>query len=668
MKIFRFWLIFLFFTTQVYAQPCGVPFSPSNTCQTAPYVCTLDGYCANNQGAVNSGTPNAFCGGVENNNWVKFVAGSTSFQIRISVNNCQTGQGLQAQFFFTEDCQDFEAVTNCLNPVANNQSGILIANNLIIGETYYFMMDGKNGDVCDYQYELLEGEILSPAGVLVDPISILCEDGTLDIISTAVSPNTNSTYLWTTADGNIISDPSASSITVDASGTYEVFIEDDQGCTATTMVEVVEEPTPVLDFDFISPLNCLNNLTQVLQVNVVGGNQGYDFLWTSVNGNILQGADTPSPEVNTPAEYEVLVTNQTTGCTVTGSVTVTVDIETPVAIASNGGELNCLVADITLDGIGSSFSGDFSSQWSTTNGNIVSGANTLTPLVDAAGTYELLVTNTNNGCTATASSIITLNEAEPTGADISLSQPCFGERYGSIIINDVSGGIEPYNYAFDGENFGLANERNLLEPATYTLTIRDETGCEWDTLFTIANQQELIVDLGPDETVLLGCEYDLKAYTNYPLDQIAEINWTPELVDCEFCDEARLLPLNSQMHTVQFIDINGCEGVDTVTYLVKKERNIYIPNAFSPNADGRNDHFMIYGGKDVLTVKTFKVFNRWGELLLEYNNFPPNDIAYAWDGKLNRQRVNSNVFIYYVEILFLDGWSQVYQGDVTLVR
>ncbi len=667
MKVLRLWLIFLFFTNQVYAQPCGVPFSPSNTCQTAPYVCTLDGYCANNQGAVNSGTPNAFCGGVENNNWVKFVAGSTSFQIRISVNNCQTGQGLQAQFFFTEDCQFFEAVTNCLNPVANNQSGTLIANDLIIGETYYFMMDGKNGDVCDYQYELLQGEILSPAGVLVDPISILCEDGTLDIISTAVSPNTNSTYLWTTADGNIISDPAASSITVDASGTYEVFIEDDQGCTATTMVEVVEEPTPVLDFDFISPLSCLNNLTQVLQVNVVGGNQGYDFLWTSVNGNILQGADTPSPEVDTPAEYEVLVTNQTTGCTATGSVIVTVDIETPVAIATDGGELNCLVAEITLDGIGSSFGGDFSSQWSTTNGNIVSGANTLTPLVDAAGTYELLVTNTTNGCTATASSLITLNEAEPTSADISLSQPCFGERYGSITVNDVSGGIEPYNYSFDNENFSLSNERNLLEPATYSLTIRDETGCEWDTLFTIANRQELIVDLGPDETVLLGCEYDLKAYTNYSLDQIAEINWTPELVDCEFCDEATLLPLNSQTYSVQFIDINGCEGVDTVSYLVKKERNIYIPNAFSPNADGRNDYFMVYGGKDVLTVKTFKVFNRWGELLLEHNNFPPNDFAYAWDGKLNRQRLNSNVFIYHVEVVFLDGWSQVYKGDVTLV-
>ncbi len=667
MRIFRLWLIFLFFTSQVYAQPCGVPFSPSNTCQTAPYVCTLDGYCANNQGAVNSGTPNAFCGGVENNNWVKFVAGSTSFEIRISVNNCQTGQGLQAQFFFTEDCNFFEAVTNCLNPVANNQTGTLVADNLIIGETYYFMMDGKNGDVCDYQYELIEGEILSPAGVLVDPISILCEDGTLDIISTAVSPNTNSTYLWSTPDGNIISDPSASSITVDASGVYEVFIEDDQGCTATTMVEVVEEPTPELFFDFISPLNCMNNLTQVLQVNVFGGNQGYDFLWTTMDGNILQGANTPSPEVDTPAEYEVLVVNQTTGCSATSSVTVTVDIETPVAIATAGGELNCLVPDIILSGAGSSFGGNFSSQWSTANGNIVSGANTLTPLIDAPGIYELLITNGTNGCTSTASSIITLNEAEPTSAEISLLQPCFGEPHGSIIVNDVVGGIPPYNYSLDTVNFSAENERNFLEPADYLLIVQDQTGCEWDTMVTIATRQELIVNLGRDETILLGCEYDLEAQFNYPIDQIAEINWTPE-IDCEFCEGTTLVPLNNQTYSVQVIDINGCEAVDTVSYLVKKDRNIYIPNAFSPNGDGKNDSFVIYGGKDVLEVRTFKVFSRWGELLIQHNNFPPNDFAYGWDGKMNREDLNSNVYIYYVEVIFLDGQLEVYQGDITLVR
>ena len=668
MKVIAKTILILLFFQYGNAQPCGVPFSPANTCQNAPYVCTLDGYCASNQGSTNSGTPNAFCGQVENNNWVKFVAGSTSFELKISVNNCQNGNGLQAQFFYTTNCSSFEAVTNCLDPIPNNGSGNLTATNLIIGETYYFMMDGKGADVCDYQYELISGEIISPASVLVDPISILCEGGTLDIISTAVSPNTNSTYSWTTPDGNIISDTTASSITVSAPGIYEVYIEDGQGCTATTMVEVIQESNPVLSFDPTEPLNCVSNVTEVLQVNVIGGNQGYDYEWTTSTGNIILGADTPNPEVDAPGQYTVMVTNQNTGCSSTASLTVTADVDTPVAIATSGGELNCLVSEITLNGIGSSNAINFSSNWTTTNGNIISGNNTLAPLIDAPGIYELTITNDENGCTATASSLITLNDAEPTGADITILQPCFGETNGSIFINSVEGGIAPYQYSFDAENFSIGNEKDFLAPDVYPIVIQDETGCEWDTLITINPQPELIVKLGEDKTVPLGCETLLRADINYPINQISEINWTPDF-ECETLCVDTLLNLNfEQTYTVHVIDVNGCEAFDTVSYLIQKNRAVFIPNAFSPNEDGINDLFMIYGGKDVAEVKTFKVFNRWGETLIEWNDFPPNSFSYGWDGTLNGKDLNENVFVYFVEVLFVDGWVETYTGDVTLMR
>ena len=660
--------LFLFFLQSGWAQPCGVPFSPANTCEDAPYVCTLDGYCASNQGATNSGTPNAFCGQVENNNWVKFVAGSTSFEIIINVNNCNQGSGLQAQFFYTPDCQNFEAVTNCLDPIPNNGSGTLIADDLTIGETYYFMMDGKGSDVCDYQYELVSGTILSPATVIVDPISILCEGGTLDIVSTGVSPNNTSTYAWTTNDGNIISDPSGSSITVDETGIYEVYVEDIGGCTATTMVEVVESPSPAITFEPTQPLNCVGNVIEVLQVNVIGGNQGYDYLWTTTTGNILSGADTANPEVNAAGEYEVSVTDQISGCSVTGSITVDADVDTPIAIASAGGELNCLASQITLDGTGSSFGNNFSSFWFTFNGNIIGGNNSLSPIVDAPGTYELIVTNDENGCSASATSIITLNDAEPTGADISILQPCFGETDGSISVNNVLGGIAPYAYSFDAINFNDSNEEQFLAPAAYPVTIRDQTGCEWDTLIIIAPQPELIANLGPDLTVPLGCEIDLKAQINYPLNQIAEVNWTPDFECLDICIDTVLNLIEDQTYSVHVVDVNGCETRDSVSYFINKKRNIFIPNAFSPNGDGMNDLFMVNGGKDVAEIKTFRVFNRWGELILEYNNFPPNSFDYGWDGRLNGKDLNENVFVYLVEVLFVDGWVETYSGDVTLLR
>lgn len=124
-------LCLVLFAEQAQAQPCNFPFSPSNTCANAPLVCDLDGLCSRNDAATNSGTPNAFCGQVENNNWIAFIAGSTSFQIQIDVSNCNQGSGLQAQFFSTNNCVNFSAVSNCLDPV--NGSGTLICENLVIG-------------------------------------------------------------------------------------------------------------------------------------------------------------------------------------------------------------------------------------------------------------------------------------------------------------------------------------------------------------------------------------------------------------------------------------------------------------------------------------------------------------------------------------------------------
>ncbi|MEZ4932493.1 MAG: hypothetical protein R2788_10280 [Saprospiraceae bacterium] len=104
-----------FFTFQAacaFAQPCDFPLPPSNTCDEAPLLCDLDGYCSNNAAAVNSGTPNAFCGLVENNNWVSFNAGSPTFTLQINVANCaQKGAGLSTNLlhrrlqFFTSRLQ-----------------------------------------------------------------------------------------------------------------------------------------------------------------------------------------------------------------------------------------------------------------------------------------------------------------------------------------------------------------------------------------------------------------------------------------------------------------------------------------------------------------------------------------------------------------------------------
>jgi gliding motility-associated-like protein len=77
---------------------------------------------------------------------------------------------------------------------------------------------------------------------------------------------------------------------------------------------------------------------------------------------------------------------------------------------------------------------------------------------------------------------------------------------------------------------------------------------------------------------------------------------------------------------------------------------------------------MIYVGKGVKKINTFKVFSRWGEQLYAARNFYPNDNSYGWDGKFKGEKMNPGVYIYFVEIEFSDGLKIIYNGDVTLTR
>ena len=659
-------LLLFFWSAFIFAQPCNFPFAAANTCETAPLVCTLDGYCSSNTGSTNTGTPNAFCGIVENNSWVKFIAGSTFLNLQITVNNCQNNSGLQAQFFSTSDCNDFTAVSNCLDPVFGTDN--LNCDNLIVGEVYYLMMDGKNGDVCDYQYVLLSGSILSPASVSINTADTICPNGTLELMAMANSPNANLTYNWTTTDGSFVAQVDNAVVEISSPGLYEVAVADDQGCTAETTVTVVEAPEFSIDISLPDTLNCVDNLTEILTAGASPTNgQNYTYIWTTTDGNILAGANTNAPEVDRRGIYYLEVMNRY-GCVHEDSVQVFADVATPVADAGPDGELNCVVSKLELGASLSSLGNDFSYMWTSSNGNFVGANNTLNVLVDAAGTYQLQVTNNVNACTAIDEVVVLLNEEIPSSANILVQQPCFGTTEGSINIQSVTGGTPPYEYFIDGINLGNANEKDFLPAADYEIVVRDATGCEWDTMIQIATLPKLLLDLGDDQFVVLGCETDLQAITNLPINQIDTLVWNPPLDCAAPCLDTSILPLRQTTYTLHLRDVNGCEVRDTVTFFVRKERHVYVPNAFSPNGDGINDSFVVYGGKDVLEIKTFRVFDRWGELVFENKNFLPNQETLGWNGEIDNRRMNQSLFVYFVEVLFLDGWVETFKGEVNLQR
>ena len=94
---------------------------------------------------------------------------------------------------------------------------------------------------------------------------------------------------------------------------------------------------------------------------------------------------------------------------------------------------------------------------------------------------------------------------------------------------------------------------------------------------------------------------------------------------------------------------------------------LFRSNTFSPNNDSRNDYFFAQG-KGLFTIKSLRIFNRWGVMVFERSNFPANNQSYGWDGKYNGQDQPTDVYVYVMDIMCDNGTVLTYKGNVTLIR
>ena len=114
--------------------------------------------------------------------------------------------------------------------------------------------------------------------------------------------------------------------------------------------------------------------------------------------------------------------------------------------------------------------------------------------------------------------------------------------------------------------------------------------------------------------------------------------------------------------------VNGCVDSDSLTVYVLVKRDVYIPNAFSPNDDGRNDWFTVFSGPEVARVKSLDIWSRWGEMVFHGTDLIPNLEKSGWDGSFRGKTALSGVFTWVAVLEFVDGEELMYKGDVTLVR
>jgi gliding motility-associated-like protein len=119
---------------------------------------------------------------------------------------------------------------------------------------------------------------------------------------------------------------------------------------------------------------------------------------------------------------------------------------------------------------------------------------------------------------------------------------------------------------------------------------------------------------------------------------------------------------------VEVKNIAGCTAEGHISFTVMcKGQNLFIPNTFSPNADGMNDYFYPRG-KGIVNVQLFRVFSRWGTVVYQRANFPPNQQSYGWDGTYNGKALPADVYVFIAEVACENGEIISLKGNVTLLR
>lgn len=135
---------------------------PANdNCLTATPITNINGFCGNTSSAYLADSPgnlaSVFCvGSIDNNSWFSFIADSVAIEMIFLVSNCINSDGIQVAVYETSDCNTFNLVSSCWNPSVM-QSGVITASGLTVGQQYYLLVDGYDGDDCDYIVGASEG-------------------------------------------------------------------------------------------------------------------------------------------------------------------------------------------------------------------------------------------------------------------------------------------------------------------------------------------------------------------------------------------------------------------------------------------------------------------------------------------------------------------------------
>lgn len=488
---------------------------------------------------------------------------------------------------------------------------------------------------------------------------VICNAATVQFSNTSSTNDVIASYYWDFGNGTTSNLENPSQL-FNTTGIYypKLRVTTLAGCVDSVVsqapLKIVSSPQASLvqSADGCTPLAVIFNGSLT-----VPDTSAMTWQWNFDNGETSYLQNPPAAIYNSWGNYNVnlLVTNSS-GCkdTVVTSVTA---FATPI-INAGLDTIICIGRSVALTA-----SGAPSLVWSPSTG--LSCSNCANPVATPSIPTSYIVTgSTPLGCRNSDTVLVNLRlPFNITGSP--KDSLCMGN---SISISATGAATYVWSPATGLNNTIIANPvASPRSTITYRVIGTDDRKCFSDTTYVpIIVFPIPTVEAGVDRTINVGQTIELLPTLS---EDVTNVLWTPTgSIFRSNYPAATVKPRETTTYKVEVSNAGGCIATDNLTvYVLCNGTNFFIPNTFSPNGDGSNDVFYPRG-TGLFSIKTARVFNRWGEVVYEKNDFRPNDVSQGWDGSYKGQRLNPDVYVYIIEILCDNNILLPLKGNIALIR
>ncbi len=466
-----------------------------------------------------------------------------------------------------------------------------------------------------------------------------------------------------------------------AQGVYELFYVVTEGtCSAQSSRPIEMRRGPMSGTAMETPLFCRDTGEEVnLADFLIGADPG--GTWTPPAGLPAGVFDAALGRLSTnliiPGTYlfDYTVTgnnscpDQTTTVTITilPSPVINLNLPPPEEL-----EITCLSPILASYSYASFNQDTLLVNWTFPDGSILINPDSI--VIDQPGNYVYLLTDLINGCTDRAEFFVEDGRRSPP-LEVAVVPPTCQALIsnGAIVVADPLDGLGPYLFRIGDQPYQPIGLFPGLPGGEYIVGIQDINGCENNTTVVLPEPDNFTVDLTastPETRLPLGTAVTLSLQTSLLPGQLDTILWFPPLPDCDDgCTRANLRLTGPATYVAIVFDTTGCAVSDSISFTTFFNQDIYVPSAFSPNDDGVNDVFEVFGGPSVTGVQELLIFDKWGGLIHQ-SGTAQSEFRAAWDGRQTGtgKPAPTGVYLYTAGIELVTGEVVRRSGSVTLVR